>query len=234
VLIICSSYVSVRSQRLPLKVIAAFLRLGKKYEITQLRLEATTRLTHDFPSTLDKWDHVSNDYELVEEYPGLPYDIISLAREQGLYAILPAVFYIIIIRLDLDSAYDPIQRGDGSTAVLSAEDHIMCTRAWWQLIRDQAELTFSWLDTNGSWKGECNFPCITYRNGFRSALFPVEFPPILDCKALCGWDSDWEDILCENCARTAQKLHEDGRAEIWRKLPLYFGLPAWEELLKSD
>jgi hypothetical protein len=209
------SYVSVRSAPLPLKVIAAFLRLGKKYEIAQLRLEATSRLSYEFPSMLDKWDDVHSAYVMIEYHPGLGYDIVKLARELGLCAILPAVLFAVSESLDLDSAYEPIDRGDGTSATLSVEDQIILTRGWWRLIQDQARLTFGWLDTTRALDDGCISQCIPSRKILLSEIFPVEFPQKLAFNALDNWDPVWERNLCYRCIVAAKKWHEEGRDEIW-------------------
>jgi len=42
------------------------------------------------------------------------------------------------------------------------------------------------------------------------------------------------DELCASCAKEAKKKHDAGRRRMWAKLPSYFGLPPWEELLRHD
>ena len=36
--------------------------------------------------------------------------------------------------------------------------------------------------------------------------------------------------LCEKCHSVAQERYDAGRKEIWKELPSYFMLPAWEDL----
>ena len=53
-------------EQMPLYVVGAFFRLGRKYEFTKLFKQADARLSHEFPSALEQWDQVSNCYSLID------------------------------------------------------------------------------------------------------------------------------------------------------------------------
>ncbi|KII91563.1 hypothetical protein PLICRDRAFT_512971 [Plicaturopsis crispa FD-325 SS-3] len=66
----------------PLPVIGGILRLARKYDIEYLRKQAVSYITDDYPSTLDDWDDLRlQDTPRINQYPGMPLDLIRLARE---------------------------------------------------------------------------------------------------------------------------------------------------------
>jgi hypothetical protein len=79
-----------------------------KYEITQLRKEAVARLTFEFPSTLEQWDNVSTEMmRLITRENGIVFDIIQLARQHDLLAVLPAAFYTIVAEYGMEEVMAP-------------------------------------------------------------------------------------------------------------------------------
>lgn len=81
---------------IPFPILAAMLRLGKKYEIDYLRDEALTRLTSEFPRTLKEMQLLPPEYSYIKHQKGILYDIINLARETAVYSILPVAFYLCL------------------------------------------------------------------------------------------------------------------------------------------
>jgi len=81
---------------LPFPVVAAMLRLGKKYEFDHLRDEALLRLTSEFPTKLEEWDALPNRFTHIVNRKGLLFDIISLAIECGVQSILPAAYFLAV------------------------------------------------------------------------------------------------------------------------------------------
>lgn len=131
-----SSYTSVRLEPVTLSVIKSFLNLGRKYEIKNLYLEATTRLSFEYPSTLNEWDNTRYTLQLIECDPGLAFDIINLAREHGLLLILPATFYNIYHSQDFfREIFEDVRREDGTLAILSFEDQKIRIKNWDTLVK---------------------------------------------------------------------------------------------------
>lgn len=83
-------------QVLPFPVVAAMLRLGKKYEFDHLRDEALLRLTSEFPTTLEEWDALPDHFTHIVDRKGLLFDIISLAIECRVQSILPAAYVLAV------------------------------------------------------------------------------------------------------------------------------------------
>ncbi|KAF7297668.1 BTB domain-containing protein [Mycena kentingensis (nom. inval.)] len=53
-------------------------------------------------------------------------------------------------------------------------------------------------------------------------------------RVLAGWNERWDIKFCVLCRAYLKTAHEVARAECWEKLPSYFGLPPWDELLRMD
>jgi hypothetical protein len=83
-------------QALPFPVVAAMLRLGKKYEFDHLRDEALLRLTSEFPTKLEEWDALPDHFTHIIDRKGLLFDIIRLAIECGVQSILPAAYFLAV------------------------------------------------------------------------------------------------------------------------------------------
>jgi hypothetical protein len=209
--------------------LAAFLRLGKKYEIQQLYAESVARLSREFPSTLAKWEAAHDKNLEIESSPTLAFDVINLARETGFLAVLPTAFYHYCdVSLNIKGIFDGVERSDGSVVILRPEDQRACMMGWQQLIETQARETFSWLNTSTAF-------CYTQRqcNSARGIHFSNLSHPIPSCLALEPWDADWEEGLCQTCVAASKGLHNSGRLKMWNLLPSFFSLPPWEKLLED-
>jgi len=76
---------------MPFDVVAAFLRLGSKYFIEGLRLDALNRLNYEYPINFQPMGR--NSTLLLKCYQGISFDVINLARQNNILSILPAAFY---------------------------------------------------------------------------------------------------------------------------------------------
>lgn len=215
---------------LPLATVVAFLRLGRKYEIEHLWVEAMTRLTHDYPSTLEHLDRAVN-VDLIESYPGKSTDIVQLALDHNIPSILPAALVFCSILYDTEHFLEGRRRPDGSVVILSANYRHACMMGRDRLFELQAAETFKWLnvtsdgDSDSCSKDLCAF---TRRRIFQEIWFP--FP---DCLVLSPWNQSWEEGMCKGCIDSSIQEHRMGRENIWRMLPSIFGLAPWEELLRE-
>ena len=92
-------------------VIAAMLRIGKKYEIQHLRDQALAVMKQELPANLDKFDEVYTDWTHLDFPLDDVYDtgakqhatIVNLANECGVQTILP-VAYSLLASTDLVSS----------------------------------------------------------------------------------------------------------------------------------
>ncbi|KZP28189.1 hypothetical protein FIBSPDRAFT_276064 [Athelia psychrophila] len=221
----------VAGEPLPIKVVAAFLRLGKKYEIELLHAEALKRLRYEFPSTLGGHNKC-NRGAMISLGDDIAVAVANLAREQSLLSVLPLALYQCCNSSSHQggepqiAGIGPIQ--NDTTAVLSSVNVRACFAAWNSLSIAQARSTLAWMDSDKY--PTCTSPerCAKIRrNTLRTVFFPF-----VSFSGLDTWrDFPWLDgEMCSSCNAVAEKLHNDGRVEFWDALPRIFGLPGWDEL----
>ncbi|KAJ7175358.1 hypothetical protein C8R46DRAFT_1188832 [Mycena filopes] len=221
-------------------LLAAILRLSKKYDCEAFRKDCLRRLRTEFPTTLRefdiltaglKWDLV--DYEPFSTYPVL----VSLAREVGLYSLLPALY----VGLLTSPATFPMTSLLYENAGFSPTDRLACLTGYTNLLHKQSITTFRWLDFNAILRDEapdlpaddCKQPsrCVAALKEVALDFFFSHRPEV---KAVARWDKEWGQHLCSSCRSTAREVFKAGREECWAELPEIFGLPEWETLKALD
>ena len=214
----------------PFDVVAAFLRLGLKYNIECLRDEATTRLTYEFPSSLESYDRMV-DGEMIEQGYSAN-DTINLLREcQCLIHILPVAFYLQAYEtLPFDKSAIP---DDGKQVQLSPEDKSTLLEGCLKIVEAQREHSYGWLHQTTPVSLSClsKSGCFTAR-----ATRVMEVTSILSISGLNLFE-EWPIggiKLCVHCETAAKTYHNEGRKKLWQMLPSFFGLPEWNELLKEN
>jgi hypothetical protein len=218
----------VLKKQLPFAVVAAFLRLGTKYEIPDLRAEATKRLVTDYPLGLELLEPRTNEKISIQPYYGKIFDVVNLAREMGILSILPVALYSCCCN-DNQIILEGCYKQDGKYVALSSADQKICILAKDKLLAFQVQETFGWLGVDIS---EDICPQSRCKN-LRKRVFQLIWLPKPKCVALEFWQPKWSDELCVHCGAAAHVVHVAGRAEIWRQLPSIFGLPGWDDLLKE-
>jgi hypothetical protein len=91
---------------LPLPVVAALIRLGRKYSFQRLLDSAVERLTFENPSTLEEFDALNSESPFgttyatsrIVSYPGLLFDVLNLGRENDILSTLPCAYYRLVRR----------------------------------------------------------------------------------------------------------------------------------------
>lgn len=231
-----SRYTSVPVKPLPFDVVAAFLRLGLKYNIESLKDEAAARLTHDLPLSLTAFTlrtfMIMPNGHMVESCNSSLYSTINLVREcQCLTHILPVAFYLQACK-DLHSFHKPAISNDGREVQLSHEDTCVLSVGWLKLIEAQHQYTYKWLYQTAPISAFCSSKgaCFSARANCVLELFT----PIPTVSGLDTWGQWATDLtLCAACKVAAKACHDEGRQKIWQMLPSFFGLPEWTELLKE-
>jgi hypothetical protein len=212
-------------------VVAAFLRLGKKYDISILRSEAIKRLTYECPSSLEDFDKLEF-WSMIEAEDGLPLEIVRLARENDLPSVLPIALYCCCRCYSAVEILNGVKGRDGHHISLSAEDREACIVANQRIIQAQATTSFSWM-----YPGTASSSLYTYcRNptscpSARKDLLCRTFLPLPKSIALDLWEAEWELGMCDICVDAAKKSHSEGREKMWDDLPTFFELSEWTELL---
>jgi hypothetical protein len=83
---------------LPFAVVAALIRLGRKYNFRDLLDTAVECLMFENPTTLEGYDALltaDDTYQTtrISEQPGILYDMLTLARENNIESALPCAYY---------------------------------------------------------------------------------------------------------------------------------------------
>ncbi|KAF8216778.1 hypothetical protein K438DRAFT_1797818 [Mycena galopus ATCC 62051] len=217
----------LEQKALPLPVIAALIRLGRKYDFNNLFDSAVARLTSEYPTTLQEFDASADDFVSVEEYSGFEFDMISLATEHNILSILPVAYYCVLGKFNLIELFDGMSREDGTVARLSGLDFRRCVIARERLLvkQCQPDYTFGWTRREF---GGCTKPtqCRTLRDGVLS-----EYLDEADIEALALPSNALNSFkFCTACTRHAHECMIAGRKKIWDELPGFFDLPPWDEL----
>lgn len=134
-------YVSVQTIPLPMPIVTAFLRLGSKYNIEELHSEAITRLTHEFPSSFERYNGLK-PLSMINKIHR--FEIINLAREHDIPFILPTAMYFICMICSFDQICNGISQKEGDLVTLQPEDQKACLIGWLTLLeRRRAALSCS-------------------------------------------------------------------------------------------
>ncbi|KAJ7650044.1 hypothetical protein FB45DRAFT_886760, partial [Roridomyces roridus] len=224
-------------KNLPLSVIASHIRLGRKYELTNILSNVVERLTYENPSTLEGYDRLMSPSGYIpskfEPYRGAFIDVLTLARENNLLGVLPCAYYRVTACYTQVQAelFDGVQRPDGTHATLSPADLRLCILGRHQLLQSQWEMDHSlgWLRIGGSDRCTDDDSCGKSRTLFSRELLlegkPGVFPQIT-------WVLKRTKV-CDACKEDGRIKLVEGRKKMWESLPSFFSLPPWAEL-KND
>ncbi|KAJ6490162.1 hypothetical protein DFH09DRAFT_1053808 [Mycena vulgaris] len=212
-------------------LIAAVLRLSKKYDLHLFRQDCIRRLKVEFPANLTDFDDFEN-WELIEEDDDILFPLLSLAREIDVHSILPSIYYHIIN--DREEMHGVVYAKDAS---LNTDDRLACLQGYMKLLELQSKTTMAWLDSDNVYiptkqcrsVGDCE-------DALNAIIVSVSRPGRPEIRALDNWNKDWENdfSLCRFCRQEAMEVFERGRKKCWKKLPSVFGLPDWEKLNSLD
>ncbi|KAJ6545093.1 hypothetical protein DFH09DRAFT_927880 [Mycena vulgaris] len=221
---------------LPLPVIASHVRLGRKYDFTNILHSIVERLTFENPTSLEAYFALRTGKAYrptrIVSTDALYYDTVALARETNLLSVLPCAYYRVLI--SSKPIFDGIPRGDGSLATLSPSDQRLCSLGRAAILRAQWDIgnTFGWiLDDDAAVIG-CTDPSACRRKKTSFAHKHVVKGSILAFPSVDFLDSG-PLKLCEVCLQDAKPKMIAGCQEMWQLLPTFFELPPWSEL-KDD
>ncbi|KAF7317542.1 BTB domain-containing protein [Mycena kentingensis (nom. inval.)] len=215
--------------------LSSVLRLSNKYDFPVFRRQCISRLKGEFPATFASYDAAPGYWSKIDmpaEWSAseTSVNVVNLAREVGLYSILPCALYIIVNRPDPEGHG---VLGDVLSKLNRREDEILCLRAYARLVQDPTNTRTRCFRNGAIPHPHCDHATIcetaAATNFVQSMLNPLVVVSVVD-----EWDESWEEDLCEACVDAAKAVHEAARKECWEMLPSYFGLPKWDELLKLD
>ncbi|KAF7982517.1 hypothetical protein HWV62_28126 [Athelia sp. TMB] len=221
-------------EELPVAVVAAFLCLGRKYDMKKLEREARRRLYKAFPLTMRDADALYDSIPGIigSEVDDTYIDILALARRGEVYSILPRVLYVIC------TIYTPMEiakgwEKDGITRSLPLHERAAIFAGLDNIYFAQAKTTFEWLYHPDTPVPGCTTPSECHKS--RQATAILNFNPTPRPAGLDYWEDHTMSgpVLCRSCFEKAQMRHTIGRQEFWEKLPSLFDLPPWAELQKE-
>ncbi|KAJ7725322.1 hypothetical protein B0H16DRAFT_1594526 [Mycena metata] len=210
-------------------VIAAILRLSKKYDFPIFRKNCVDRLKGEFPASLEEYDDLDDWTYISGNCDGnVCMLLISLAREIGVYSVLPLSFALIVQEDMLE-----VLRSD---VALSSDDRLACLTGYFNLLKLQSTTTMAWLGLGS----KSHIPC---SNCLQPSKCPAAVKEIAlktlksnppELRVTRRWLEEWDKEMCRHCRKTAKDIYDTGRDTCWTQLPAAFGLPSWEELKSMD
>ncbi|KAJ7465252.1 hypothetical protein FB451DRAFT_1263058 [Mycena latifolia] len=218
------------ADELEFPVVAAIVRLGKKYDFSRLLAAVVARLTAHFPRTLHTYNSGPATERIVLD-PGLCFDAINLATENGLFALLPALYFSALLDVEPDASDEiliGVERADKTTANLSFENQVILLRSQKQAHLTQAQLLFEWMTPENLPSSVCtsSATCAAQRDNLTHDLFV----PLYTLRASLSWNILFEREFCPECGRAMKFSFKRGARKFWDELPRLFGLPDWAEL----
>lgn len=211
---------------MPIPVLAAFLRLGRKYEIDHVRQQAVKRLATAFPSDLDGCLSAYSKPEgliiKLTDYCDLLY-LVNIIRENELLVHLPMALLGCVSR-DHQREYSIFLPSlDTQQPILPYKDIELCHKASIKLVQLQHTEIFSWTKPWGP-APTCGIPeCEVWRQEIHRDLPGPDWFMCVDWK-------DNEGRFCEECRPHARGKYREAQEKIYGMLPSLFDLPPWEEL----
>ncbi|KAJ7231895.1 hypothetical protein B0H12DRAFT_1262689 [Mycena haematopus] len=229
----------IQQKEVPLSLIGALIRLGRKYDFKDLHDSAVACLEADYPTTLERFDELRGKFKAIEWYRGVEFDIVALASEHKILSVLPSAYYDVVCKFTLNELLDRVDKADGTRASLSPNDLRRCVLAHKRLLIKQFQPGYI-LGWTRRWEFDgCTAleQCRAAREGvlsryLDSAADTVEpLLPILNDVAyffriwfLRGFK------FCPTCKRHAISAMSAGRRKLWEELPGMFDLPHWRDL----
>ncbi|KIJ64939.1 hypothetical protein HYDPIDRAFT_28285 [Hydnomerulius pinastri MD-312] len=213
----------------PLPVAAAFLRLGKKYEIRKLYKEGRMSLGNLgglIPPPQLPTDSSPRLITFVTERDKYDFHLTNLAREIGFLSMLPVALYTIVMSCPLEIILDGYD-WNGAHCALSPINQRACLIGRDKLVGLQSRHFLiqpdykSCLDRVKCMEGEER----VLRDAWRPDFYRDPF---------ATWDSKWDSSFCSPCLAYRKRLCECSREAAWVDLPSAFGLGSWEETERNS
>ncbi|KAJ7725324.1 hypothetical protein B0H16DRAFT_1594531 [Mycena metata] len=223
-------YPKAYSTELPtVRLVAAILRLSKKYDFPRFREDCVRRLKQEFPTTFAEFDKVRSKWTFFQDEVDTLLGILSLARDVDLHSIRPQL-YCSIIEMYMHAILDP------KNTSLIPSDRFACLMGAVSLMKLQFTTTLSWLDFKTKPPHIPSGTCTQHDKCSQGAkaIFLSIANPLPAYWIFDKWNQRWDPHLCRACRSKAKEIYDAGRETCWKELPAAFGLPDWEELKALD
>ncbi|KAF8183808.1 hypothetical protein K438DRAFT_1838651 [Mycena galopus ATCC 62051] len=208
-----------------LSFVGAIIRVGRKHDFKNLLAAVVQHLTYENPTTLEElyealWTenhgYSTSKYQVTE---GSIFEIITLAKENGLFTMLPCA-YLRGIRY---FSHEQILKGicwNGCSIVFSVEAQHLCilgNEKYWGpngKTKIFMNIWISVLSVVQTIENARSKRSLFLRLWYVSGLF----------------DSHQKPPLCDACALRHTEIMAQGRKKLWENLSSFFDLPPWAEL----
>ncbi|KZP26080.1 hypothetical protein FIBSPDRAFT_1041132 [Athelia psychrophila] len=219
---------------MPIAVLEAFLRLGRKYEIDHIRKQAVQRLAVAFPSDLNKYRDIFASHpprpiqHSVQDYLAL----VNVLRANDLLVHLPTLLFLLILADHYDHVPIITPAPETQQSMLSCTDIQLCHKAHIKLMHLHATVVFSWVQPWEARHARSTDACSMqharlHQAWFRSAGRDFNGPMI---STFGAWKDGWDNGFCEECSTHARQKFAEGQEQVFEMLPAMFNLPGWAEL----
>ncbi|KAI0059069.1 hypothetical protein BV25DRAFT_1829394 [Artomyces pyxidatus] len=226
----------IRARQLKITVVSAFLRLGTKYDIKQLREEAIHRLSICYPNRL--YDYYKlEDADFVRPIPSDPthceeFLVSLLALVYDLKALLPVALYKCCVSTPADAFLPMVDKARGLSGgtVRHAQLFLQtCLAGRAKLVKQRAKVAFAFLD--GTLGPQCRSEarCESLMKKMLADAYNHDFiidnPAAIDDASVSFIDyNEYREEACRDCFRYFMQRHDEGRKRAWDALPWCFGL----------
>ncbi|KAJ6491826.1 hypothetical protein C8R47DRAFT_976289 [Mycena vitilis] len=203
-------------------IIAAQLRLGRKYKLRTPFIHASVRLGFTNPTKREQYvvaqkQRRSFDPSCVYNifpHDGILFDTLTLARENKLLSALPCAYYRVVAK----HSQEEISNGpgeDGTLITLSLEDQQICILARPKLVQAQFE--------SGHRLRQVPAQPDAGRGGSGVAAARLSRGILGDVRKDCS-------SCVDQAMDSVSDLEGLPSEKIWQALPSFFNLPPWDEL----
>ncbi|KAJ7108756.1 hypothetical protein C8R44DRAFT_714111 [Mycena epipterygia] len=213
-------------------VVASLLRLGRKYDIPEVKQDALSRIHYEFPSDLETWTAIGDGDTKIECHVGIYVDLLNLAYECGIYSSIPTLALTCLQTHNLETLLTSVPRADGSCVNLPDATKLTLAIALERILVFQRE-SLAWMDGDAVIPHtSCASPvACTQEKMFLNHTVAWRVKDKIDLTyTIDGWDALWSDKLCDVCEEAAMDNYNTSREKGWELLPSFFGLPGWKDL----
>ncbi|KAF8216636.1 hypothetical protein K438DRAFT_1703693 [Mycena galopus ATCC 62051] len=218
-------------QVIPFALVAALVRLGRKYDFRNLMDAAVQLLMDEHPTTLKEFLELSKTHpyhpKRITYHRGFELDMLDLARENNILSALPCAYYRMLTRYSQNQLLDGIPRSDRTLTSLAPSTLRQCIVGREKIIFKQMQPghTLGWL-----WEWEYDADCYTRSkcHAYRKVLIQKYFQ-FVGVRAF-GPVEKMKPRFCHPCFHHIEELMNMAQRKMWEDLPAFFDLPPWGEL----
>lgn len=209
-------------------MVAACIRLGHKYQMTEMCDRAVRYLKSYFTTDLEVWEKGTDGINLP---PGWELEhaigVVNLARLTGEYTILPTALFCCCLLGDKLVYGADIER-EHSMETLSGDDTAACVRAIPELMRE-AIITYlnvySPLPKEAEAHPDCEHILTLLKDVMGERLDSVNLRALLFGRQ----HGRVEECVCAQCLEAVSERRNNRAKDMWKQLPAFFkiNVPGW-------